>query len=675
MKKNKLLAVLALTTFSLGLAASCGGTAAETMTNQEIVEAVMKDSSILVSNKTVPMRPTSYPTAYNELEAITGGYLKATTEFKYLSDSGNEHNVSLEWTFDSEKIRAKDYTEEKYKELKPIYDNIEKDKEIVTTIKGKATYNNAVAEATYDIHIVNNKAYITIAELGDHLNETYAVQGYVTGIIDKTDESGNPYGIYVQDGDHGMMVYKPSKSVVSKLKIGDAIEVLGEISEYNGTKQLNKASISKLADAEIRQGVQKANIPELEFKADIRDDRFASMFKMTGAKVIDCAIQSDYYKGKETPNAWVKGVVNYKGEEIIISSDRYNADYEDKIKFFNMLKEAKDSNGAKTLNYTAPIASITYADGEKDGNTVKKYTEGFTFIDTSFVEIADKAYVDSPSIALSATKTKLTIGSTVELTTKFNNTTETEATFTSSDETIATVSETGKVTAVAPGTVAITATGKTNTDVKGKIYITVLEPMKLSEVYGAEKKDTVSFNGIVTGSGNNGIYVGDGETGIFIYRGVLKGYGIGDKVNVTGEVDLYKGLFQIKNATVKKIEKADVSEPVVLEIKDNLNDVDGKDTGRKVLLSGKIKSTDLSHNADRNYDTVTLQILLADGKTEVEVRADSRYSTKEDFAEISALTKDSDVKLNGFISYFNGKLNTLPTNADGLQIVAPSVVK
>ena len=53
MKRTKLLSVFAFSALTFGMLTSCGG-AKETMTDKEIVDAVMKDSSILLDNKTNP---------------------------------------------------------------------------------------------------------------------------------------------------------------------------------------------------------------------------------------------------------------------------------------------------------------------------------------------------------------------------------------------------------------------------------------------------------------------------------------------------------------------------------------------------------------------------------------------------------------------------------------------
>lgn len=675
MKRNRMLSVLAFSALTFGMLTSCGG-ASETMTDQEIVEAVIKDSSILLDNKTNPMRPTTYPTAYNELTALTGGYLKATTDFTYLSEANIEHQVSINWTYEASQWKVTD--QETFLEMKPKYDgNIESNGTGKFTISAEATLGDAKATATYEINLVNDKNYVTIKDMptsGD-----VAVQGYVTGIIKDTDGNGTPYGLYVQDGEYALMVYKPAKSVTDTLQIGDAVEVLGAASAYNNVKQItgSGAVITKLADDEIREGVEPAAINELEDADNIAKftDHYAAMYKITGAKVIECSIDANVYNGKETKNAYVTAVVRYKGKEITISSDRYNADYDDKLKFYNTLKEIKDSNGAKTLDYVGPIATVNVYDGlGSDGNTKEKKVPGFSFIDSSFATVNNNAYVPVSSINLKGEKSAIRVGETTTLEAEVIDLENTSITWSSSDTSKATVSNEGVVTGVAAGEVTITATSVADANVKAAYTLNIAEKLTLAEVYTKTKGAYVEFDAIYTGEyrgdQNSGFYVGDGDYGMYIYKGDAAALELteGTHVNVLGKVDVYNGGFQIANADVKKLETSSAVTPTTLELKDNLTGVDGKDTGRKVSVTGTLKEDPKLDS----YENITLTITLGDG-SDVNLKADSRYVPSHQLEALKVLKGGSTVTVNGFVTFNVSKSETLPTDSKGLQIVALSV--
>ena len=674
MKRTKLLSVFAFSALTFGMLTSCGG-AKETMTDKEIVDAVMKDSSILLDNKTNPMRPTTYPMAYNELTALTGGYLKATTSFTYLSDANLEHKVSISWKYEAAQWKATEY--ETYTELRPVTNDIAFNGTGDFTVTGTATYNGTTSSASYLIHVVNDKNYVTIKDMpteGD-----VAVQGYVTGIIKDTDGNGSPYGVYVQDGEYALMIYKPSKSVTDTLKVGDAVEVLGEASSYNNVKQItgSGAVITKLSEGEIRENIAEPVIAELE-DADVLSDKnhAATMYKMTGAKVISCSIDANEYNGKVTEKAYVTAVVRYKGQDITISSDRYNADYDDKQKFYDTLKEIMDSNGAKTLDYTGPIGTVNVYNGKENGNTVEKKIPGFTFIDSSFAKVNNNAYVPVSSVSVTGEKDAIRVGETTQLKANVIDLDSEEVTWSSSDDTKVTVDNTGKVTGIAAGKATITATSKANAEIKGTYTINVAEKMTLADVYTKKVGSLVEFDAIYTGdykgdSQNSGFFVGDGDYGMYLYRAdssKIEGLKVGDHVNVLGEVDIYNGGFQIADADVKKVETSSAVTPTTLELKDNLTGVDGKDTGRKVSVTGTLKGEPQLDS----YDNVTLTITLTD-KSEVNLKADSRYVPGYQLEALKALKADSTVTVNGFVTFNVSKSETLPTDAKGLQIVALSV--
>lgn len=78
---------------------------------------------------------------------------------------------------------------------------------------------------------------------------------------------------------------------------------------------------------------------------------------------------------------------------------------------------------------------------------------------------------------------------------------------------------------------------------------------------------TVQTEGVVTAVTSRGFFIQNGTgpwSGIYVYTGSTPDVSIGDLVQVTGTVDEYYGLTQVKDATVTKLGTAEVPAPVVL---------------------------------------------------------------------------------------------------------------
>ena len=241
MKKNKFLALVlsAGVVFSL---AACGdttdvpgpGDVTENWTDQQIADAAMNSAAVLTTNSAIPVRDsTNYGESYvNKLESMSGGYLIAADSYKVVSEVSLEYTVSLSWEFDSTLFTStKDGANER---LMPNWDAIEDGTEKVAVVKGTATYNGKTSSLSYNITLEDNVKVSTIEDMP--AAGQVAVRGYVTSKIMGTNDS--PYGIYVQSGDYGFMIYQPKSADYTKYNIGDCIQVNGTASEYNGAKQI-----------------------------------------------------------------------------------------------------------------------------------------------------------------------------------------------------------------------------------------------------------------------------------------------------------------------------------------------------------------------------------------------------------------------------------------------------
>lgn len=77
---------------------------------------------------------------------------------------------------------------------------------------------------------------------------------------------------------------------------------------------------------------------------------------------------------------------------------------------------------------------------------------------------------------------------------------------------------------------------------------------KIKEVYNLESgTKNITVSGVITGIYGNNFYISDDEKGILVYCGsnssYVNSFKVGDSVTVTGDVDIYKNIHQLKNIT------------------------------------------------------------------------------------------------------------------------------
>ncbi|MBP5694964.1 MAG: Ig-like domain-containing protein [Bacilli bacterium] len=527
MKRKSILGLLTIS--SLVLLTSCdlnemfnqhygetsGGEEAGTLTDEEVINGALNVTAILVDNAAAPVRDSAnYPNYVNTLKAMSGGYLKAQTKLAYLGEDDHTYDVSLAWTFDSAKFKVQDYADEGYKILRPAYNTIGFNQSEVLNLTCTATYGAKTGTLNYKITAVNDKEVIAIKDLQN--NTDACVQGYVTGKIMGT--SDTPYGIYVQDGTYAMMVYNPTKEAYNSVVIGDLVEVTGTTSFYNNTKQFtgSKSTVTKITENEKVSTVLTPVETELEDVDNIATEHYGALYKLTGCKVVEAHNYSNWYGGTETRNAVIEVVLRYKGKNVTVTSDRYNANYEDKVAFYNKAIEVLDSNGAKTLDYVGPMAMVPHVTepGNATTNTADTKVAGFSFISSDKATVSNAAYQPNIQVTISGLPAIIGVGDKFALTATVNDTDNTAVTWESSNDSIATVSETGNVEAKAEGEVTITATSVADTNKKASVTFTIVADAgeksylkkTVAEVLQVENTATQAYvvTGKIKGFGNNG---------------------------------------------------------------------------------------------------------------------------------------------------------------------------
>lgn len=198
----------------------------------------------------------------------------------------------------------------------------------------------------------------------------------------------------------------------------------------------------------------------------------------------------------------------------------------------------------------------------------------------------------------------------------------------------------------------------------------------IKEAYKLEKGTLTSVYGKYIGNFNegktaNGIFIGDGEYSLYVYRAKApEGAKIGDSLIVTGELDIYNGLFQMgSGATVELDSQNRGTAPEVLNLT-SLDGIDGTDAGKQAKVTGTIESNKVEENKDKKYFTVTTKVKVSDTLT-IEVRTDSRYSSAETFEAMKALKEGDNATIVAFISFFNKEAEGIEEGTTGLQLVNP----
>lgn len=75
----------------------------------------------------------------------------------------------------------------------------------------------------------------------------------------------------------------------------------------------------------------------------------------------------------------------------------------------------------------------------------------------------------------------------------------------------------------------------------------VEEYSTISAVYDAEQGQTVEVKGVVVGVVGNSFYLSDGVCGVYVYSSSSTGCAIGDRVGLSGTVEVFQGLTELKN--------------------------------------------------------------------------------------------------------------------------------
>ena len=483
MKKNKFLAFVLSAGFVFTLA-SCSNenvnedVGGETMTDQQIVNAVMESSALINDNVGSPIRSVEdYGEDYlNELHSNNGGYVVVANKYNYLSEAGYSYDISVSWEMVSSEIE--DFISTQPQDDKTMYladwDKTETNEKVNVTLKGTATYNNATASKTFKLLFNDDQIVIPIEDMENNTSTT--VQGYVTAFIEGGlyNDKEEWYQVLIQSGDYAFAIAMPFKDAagIEGLKVGDAVQVSGTTNFYNGQRQIKNSgfTVEKLTASQAAS-LAKPNTITIDSVDDFDSTKLLSLSSISGAKVVN--VEKIPYEDDEYGQ--VQAELLLKGKTFYVYADHYNKDIEGKKALYEKLVEIKDSNGGKTLDMDGVMNNYRDAWVGSNGlgeDEVKTGTPALYFIDDEDVIVSNEAYVEVDAVNIVYGGEDLFVGSTVKLDVSLSGSiADGGVNWTSSDDKIATVDENGLVTGVSAGKVTITATSKVKPEVSASIEI------------------------------------------------------------------------------------------------------------------------------------------------------------------------------------------------------------
>ena len=447
-------------------------------------------------------------------------------------------------------------------------------------------------------------------------------------------------GFFVGDDTGIIYVYNTLSDVY---EIGDTVNVQGAVDEYGGIKQLTSTSykieesstaidltltfreytgaeLDKLSNAELGKAFPaKITVTVVvDSETDNRLDPGQFLYTMEGFSDTTC-LYTGYLNADHLAITGENGIGNRFTMEGLFAGVGSHGSYSKRLNFYPI---------TITEEETIPVEEVTLK-ADKTTLKVKERTK----LSASF----------TPAEAIASITYEVTEGSDVV----------------SIDGNILSALKTGTATIVAK------AGGVTSTPVTITVTDETLEPVSINEVKEAKTGDLVYVKAkYVSTFTSNGTYFADGANGLYVY-GYTKALDATKTYLISGEVDIYSGLFQVTDATIEETTEYTVSDPVVTTLT-SLDGITGKNAGDTVKLTGKVKETIEGDNYGNAHFTLT----FGEGETakDISVRADSRYEASYICEALVGTEAGTEVTVTAHVSYYKNGLSTLPTDSDGMQL-------
>lgn len=192
--------------------------------------------------------------------------------------------------------------------------------------------------------------------------------------------------------------------------------------------------------------------------------------------------------------------------------------------------------------------------------------------------------------------------------------------------------------------------------------------LSIEEVYSLSKGEVATVEGIITGIYGNNFYLSDNEKGILVYMSNNSEFNslisLGSSLSVTGEVDIYKTVHQIKNVTSiftvadnynpKEVNLNDVKQTT---LSNYVNDVVNVDGLKIISLPSSYPTSGSDVSFKCSYDGVEITIFISK-----HLDSSSKNSL---YKVIKSLEMGSIIHLtNAHVSYYDNYQLVLTSNAE-----------
>ena len=455
-----------------------------------------------------------------------------------------------------------------------------------------------------------------IAQAKEKVGEMVAIRGEVRA-LDGTDA-------YVVDETGGMYVYNwTGKTTDTALDedgyfvMGADIEVYGELKAYNGLLELCSGGESyAVTSREAVTPMDPLKLDEAGFKA-LKSTDAGNIYSFTAEYV-------ETVEDDEESN-----VIFKLGEtELTLRTSKYDI-------------EDVDTVFAPGDDYDI-VAPLTWYNGAQ----FDYFSQGVTISRVG-------GEITLETIELSASKTAAKVGDIVRLDYKLLPTGAVgKVTYEFTEGENLCELDGNSLTITGAGTIKLKAVSGEIASPEVTITATELTDSTIAAAKTLQKNDAVRVKGEVTAIDGNAAYISDETGGIYIYNfKPTDGWTMGAEVVVTGNIDIYNGLYQIKNgSSLCKIESTTGITPKAAETIDEAgyNALTAANAGNMYTFVAEYVSGN-PNATDKDGKRTATSVKFSMGKTEVVLRT-SKYDSTIDVN----LEAGKYYKITAPLSWYNG---------------------